>query len=415
MTILISSPVIGRTYKNKAFLSNATNHTFVDSSQLYIPTIYKLYASIIFKILSLKYAYRSRTFRYRIVRGTGLFDLLLSLKHCSVDIKVFILFLLKCISLIILVPFALLPRKALSYCNGFIRLDKFNREFLCSNSMLVFPFTAFEVEQLFLPGICRRHNIELVYVTDNWDNLSSKTVILDQPDRIYVWGKQSVDHALNIQGFNNDIVEVGSSPRLQIYRGINAPNNEKKTIGFMGAFMYFDEVRAINEICEQLPKDWTVLYRPHPWAMKRQEIDVRKLSAQVKVDLDANGNVDTSIEATKGFFEQVDVTVGGLTTMLLESLLAKRPCIALMHNDHILNFYSPACAYRYYLHFEHIHKLPLFKLVDKISNFEKAFNDLRSMTVASSGEYWMNYHVDVSKPVTLPRIIGDSNVLSEQA
>jgi len=300
--ILIGSPALARTYTRKEFLQGGTNYAFIDTSQMRISAVYKLYAAAMFKILSLKYAYRSKTFRYRLIRTTGIFDLLLGFEQRKIELKSLFMMPLKVFAILVLAPFALLPRRVLSMINRALPTEKENQILVSSCDTLIFPFTAFEVEQLFLPKVCKQAGVKLIYIADNWDNLSSKTVILDPPDKIFVWGRQSVYHARKIQGLDKDVISIGSSPRLQVYNHIENGQEPLRVIGFMGSFMYFDEVSVINKICEMLPDDWKLLYRPHPWAMRQQPTG-KALHGKAYLDLKDGGAFDDSIDGTKSFFQ----------------------------------------------------------------------------------------------------------------
>ena len=81
--ILISGRVLSRTYQSQEFLDEELNYDFIYSKDLKLSFYYKIYASIIFKILSIKYSYRSKTFKYRLLRGTGIFDILIDLAEIT--------------------------------------------------------------------------------------------------------------------------------------------------------------------------------------------------------------------------------------------------------------------------------------------------------------------------------------------
>ena len=404
--ILIGNPALARTYTRQEFLQGNTNHSFIYASELSITAVYSLYAAVMFKILSLKYAFRSRTFRYRIIRTTGIFDLLLSFEKKRLDWKSLFMLPLKVAALLVLAPFALLPHSILSMINRVMPVAKENRNLISSCDILIFPFTAFEVEQLFLPKLCKDAGIKLVYIADNWDNLSSKTVILDPPDKIFVWGNQSVCHARLIQGLDEDIISIGSSPRLQVYNCMDNSSDSLKVIGFMGSFMYFDEISVINKICVMLPDDWKLLYRPHPWAMRQQSSN-QSLHEKASFDVSDVGAFDDSISATRNFFQKVDLTVGGLTTMMLESLVAGRPCIALTIDDSPLNFYSPKMAYKNYTHFEGIENISDLLLIDNLLDFPAAFEYLKSKNRRKGTDKTLSYYVQVELPATLTNILGE--------
>ena len=57
--------------------------------------------------------------------------------------------------------------------------------------LVVMPSGGFEPEGLDLARICKKRGIRTLFLVDNWDNLSSKTIFYARPDFITVIGRQS--------------------------------------------------------------------------------------------------------------------------------------------------------------------------------------------------------------------------------
>jgi len=93
--------------------------------------------------------------------------------------------------------------------------------------------------------------------------------------------------------------------------------------------------------------------------------------------------------------------------MLLESLVAGRPSIALTIDDTPLNFFSPKIAYKSYVHFEGIEDLSNFLIIDDLLDFPEAFQNLRARKNQMSTDDKLTYYVDVETPATLTRILGE--------
>ena len=69
--------------------------------------------------------------------------------------------------------------------------------------LVVYPTNAFEPLVSEIPIICKNYKVKSYFLIDNWDNLSSKSILINQPDYISVWGKQTANHAKKIQGISS--------------------------------------------------------------------------------------------------------------------------------------------------------------------------------------------------------------------
>ena len=67
---------------------------------------------------------------------------------------------------------------------------------------------------------CSYLDIESIVIVDNWDNLSSKSVLLKYPDKLLVWSDQMADHAQRIQGMQSCDIKVIGSARFDHYQNI---------------------------------------------------------------------------------------------------------------------------------------------------------------------------------------------------
>lgn len=89
-------------------------------------------------------------------------------------------------------------------------IEKIFDEF--SPELVLLPSSAHDPEVNDVLLSCRKHKILSLMLVDNWDNLSSKSILWEKPDHIAVWGEQSVEHACDIQGFNREQVTSIGTP-----------------------------------------------------------------------------------------------------------------------------------------------------------------------------------------------------------
>ncbi len=405
IAIIITSQIFIRNYLSDLFIDEHGCDEFVvmlrkglvlDDNYKEKQTEYKVgiiqnfISKILFKIELLKKINRSKTFKFRISRSfywpeiryrfgvIGEADREIKIDDFFEIIKLAGKFVLAVIYHVGLLPFIFLPKcifsKLIAASEGELgwQLKKMKPD------LIIFPFTGYEVEQNYLPYIAKKINSKLVFCTDNWDNMSSKTVLSFMPDMITVWGDQTRRHAIEIQGVPENRVKIAPSPRLKVY--IDAfPNLEKKmTVGFVGSFLSFDEIEAL-EILEGIldersnltGEDWKILYRPHPWRMAESEFN--RLSKLKRVNLieefrsvykdnSWGTKFQPNLSGYLEYFKQCDFVVGGLTTMLIEALLCKRRVVGIGYWDKKYNLYSPGSALENYQHFEGIDKYENMKI-----------------------------------------------------
>ena len=73
----------------------------------------------------------------------------------------------------------------------------------------------------------QKKKIKLNFIIDNWDNLSSKMIFFEKPEKIFVWGEQTKKHAQNIHSISSErIFKIGSARYENFFqsRDINLKN-----------------------------------------------------------------------------------------------------------------------------------------------------------------------------------------------
>jgi hypothetical protein len=228
-------------------------------------------------------------------------------------------------------------------------------------------------QELSVPTLC---------LIDNWDNLSSKTVFWKKPDHLGVWGPQAQSLAHTIHGFVPDQVHLIGTPRFDSYfeartsTGFTTPHDFPYAL-YVGSAMPFDDIGTLKILekilieSENLPPDFRLIYRPHPWQHKRN-VDARFTAEDFsRVILDpqfdeaqragaVRGTNDPSFQPDLDYYPGLLLSsrcvVGPLTTMLLEASLCLKPVVALSYFDG----YHANTSQRYFSHFDGMEKVPGF-------------------------------------------------------
>jgi hypothetical protein len=250
--------------------------------------------------------------------------------------------------------------------------------------LVVFPSSAYDPIGNDIVRICRPLGIKTLFLIDNWDNLSSKTIFWTKPDYLGVWGQQSKEHAITIHGFDERRVFNIGTPRFDGYYEARkkslVSHFDFPYVLFAGCSLGFDELWPLRALEEEIERnraiygDLKVVYRPHPWreprfVNDRFEQDRFKhvvLDPQMKPVFTAGGGgrlgtFQPDLSYYPVLLKQAVFVVGPLTTMLVEALLFYRRVLALAYNDG-LHLTSPHNAYKYYPHFRGIEDLRLVTL-----------------------------------------------------
>lgn len=145
---------------------------------------------------------------------------------------------------------------------------------------LVIFSTAQDADSEFFLSAASALGIRSTMIIDNWDNLSSKTILLNKPAQILVWSEQIKRHALDIQGIPLSDIAVVGSLRMDAMRAIRDSKEAAKRketrkssfkIGVFGASMPTSELsflaclrQTIAEISLVTDRPISLAYRPHP-------------------------------------------------------------------------------------------------------------------------------------------------------
>jgi hypothetical protein len=230
-----------------------------------------------------------------------------------------------------------------------------NKELNCyinkiNPEMIIMPISVLEISTFLLHSICREKKIKSIFLVDNWDNISSKSLFFKKPDLLGVWGEQSKNHAIKIQKFEKKKVFNIGTPRFDMY--FNKITNKKnkfnfKYILFCGTAVEFDEEGALLKIDEILYKNklffgnCKIIYRPHPWRQSTKFINIKKLKSVI-IDTQLKKNYfskkfDVSFQPNLSHYPSLisnsEFVVGGLTSMIVETLILQKNYLALAFAD----------------------------------------------------------------------------------
>jgi len=256
--------------------------------------------------------------------------------------------------------------------------------------LVIFPSAAYDVDGIDVAWITEVKQMSSLFLIDNWDNISSKSILWKKPKFLAVWGEQSKNHAIKIQEFDKNKITLLGTPRFDNYfrtRDLVLQSHfDFKYILFVGTALNFDEESLLDQIdvvIENNKAIWgnvKIVYRPHPWRQNNCQVR-NSYGKHVVTDpqiLQAKNNktIETQprLEYYSGLLQNAEFVMGGLTSMLIESLIFRKQFLAFVHDDdkHISNMRN---AWDYFEHFQGLENVAAMSFSLDESDIEKSMLD----------------------------------------
>jgi hypothetical protein len=222
------------------------------------------------------------------------------------------------------------------------------------DSIIIVPYWGINVECNFLLSeINKQKNkkFKSLFIQENWDNLSSKSLMFYKPNVLTVWGEQTKRHAIDIQSMSEKNLKYLQSPRyISFYEDWQKQRNvqlksqnltQRKIILYIGDSTDADEVEIITLLSGFLTEenlDYEILYRPHPFQKGKYKRKFTKNAIPSNVRLDEeflevyfNEKRNLSTKSDQGILLKnlllSDAIICGGSTSFLEALLTCKPIL----------------------------------------------------------------------------------------
>ncbi len=206
------------------------------------------------------------------------------------------------------------------------------------NDVVLIPYSG-HIGPDFDPWIrgANRRGIQTIAMQENWDNLSTKSFITEEPTYFCVWGRQSASHLRSVHRlfrvepwivgsprFGLYFKGIATQPRVSNWSGESVELIEKSFVLVSGTGDGLDDELLIKLVYELLlsiaHKGFRLVYRPHPTT--RTKLDYSCLSVKYPGIL-----IDAGPEARKfghhnALVRHARVVVNHFSTLMIESVLA---------------------------------------------------------------------------------------------
>ncbi len=212
---------------------------------------------------------------------------------------------------------------------------------------------------------CEERDINCLVLQSGWDNLSSKGILHHRSPFIGCWGPQSREHASALQGVGHYHSQILGAPHYEFLKPSDADTVARmrasfgtlpgeRLILFGGSFRQFDETGTLLRLDAAIEsgrlKNVKIVYRPHPWRAARKYEDDFFAQKWKHVIFDPDMQERYQREQSEaGYIKRnvpmfdmayladllssVDAVISPMSTLLIESLIMKRPTMAIAFGD----------------------------------------------------------------------------------
>ena len=303
--------------------------------------------------------------------------------------------------------------------------------------LVLFPSSAYDPIGVDIVKLSEKRGTPSFFLVDNWDNLSSKSILFEKPDYLGVWSQQSLEHATDIQDFDKSRIHIIGTPRFNQYFQTRDSQMDSffpfPYILFVGTAVAFDEagiLEKINQVMDEnqdIFKGVKLIYRPHPWRQGSDTIAGLDLphimiDPQLKnsyLKQDTTTAVQPSLDYYPSLIKNAEFVMGGLTSMLIESLVFRKYYLALAHDDK-KNLTSQHNVLKYYVHFRGLEYVDAVNIIHNLDNFADKFkqhwnnrNNVDAQLADKQREYYLSQDAGIQYKDKLRSVV--EKILAENA
>jgi len=304
----------------------------------------------------------------------------------------------------------------------YLASESYKLEFLLNFDAVLIPSSAYEPYVPTLLRFTNRNSIPTLLLIDNWDNLSSKSILWEKPSLLACWGMQSIEHAVRIQGLARDQCIAIGTPRIDPYFKLRDHDLNSffdfQYILFLGSSVPYDEAGFLLKLDDEIYRnpeiygDIRILYRPHPLRGGWEVIDRMKLKRTL-IDPDLSNaissgsirwNRNAKLPPLKNYpalLQNCLFAVTGLTSMIFEASIFGKECHALAFEEED-NITNPKRMLEEYVHFWGIEKLPNLHLhnshelaLEKIRNSVQNPTQIKRPDIDKQVSYFLHFDTNL--------------------
>lgn len=259
--------------------------------------------------------------------------------------------------------------------------------------IVLFPTSGYEATGYELILLSKKYKFKTFFLTNGWDNLSSKGIFLLKPDYLGVWGPQALVDAVNIQGMQPHQCFLLGCSRYEDY--FKKSTGIKKIfpfkyILFAGSTTAADEITPLkicDDVISKIKMNIKIVYRPHPMRAKRIGYDFFDAKEYKNVIIDpqvADDYFEDKISGAESGAAQnfPDLKyypsllnhslfiVSPLSSIIMEAAIFNVPSLVLTHKD---GNPIPASLQARWKHFDGAETVPGWFFGDNLNHIRNQF------------------------------------------
>lgn len=194
-----------------------------------------------------------------------------------------------------------------------------------------------------LVKIAKKNKLPCFFLMNSWDNPSTKPFSGSKPDKLFVWGEQTYNHAIKYLRMKKEDIVISGAAQFEIYRDTifdDYNKNYDKPICFAGSSKGLDEIQLLKNIDMKI-NNKKIIYKPHPWksfskneknffdisfkntSMFERSIEEYKDYYKTRSFNLSKSNLLSNIE----LFKNISLLVCPISTILLEAIINNIPVI----------------------------------------------------------------------------------------
>lgn len=221
------------------------------------------------------------------------------------------------------------------------------------------------------------YGIKTFISTQNWDNLTSKTLLYELPDLIGVMGANCAKQVANTQEIEFASIRPCGLPRFNPYRNFSSDRSELKkdkySILYLGTNLPHNEINIVNDLFKYLSnfashRNIMFHYKPHP--NRRPRYFEEQLIFDSAINSAKTENYP-AIDATHiSQIFNADLIICAPTTMVIEAMLLGKNIILDLNDDGIHRT-TASIAFNSFLHYESLKSIINLKKAHSYSELLK--------------------------------------------
>lgn len=253
-----------------------------------------------------------------------------------------------------------------------------------------------------------KHRIPLMLIMNSWDNMAGQRYLCGVPDRLLVWGEQTLRHSVTLAGIPEDRTVRFGAAQFDIYRKPpridrdefcrrHEVDPQKKILLYAGSAKGTSEITDLRLLDEAIENGElgpaVIIYRPHPWGNGgeggenilshpwrhvRIESSMREYLEEVARN-DGYATCYPDYWDTRDVLANIDALVSPLSTIILEAALCGKPpmCFLPLEEEADAKHFQAAAPLP---HFSEMYKMPEFIIGRRRSELVDRVRDLLAWT-----------------------------------